>query len=88
MNMAYEQKDNSGSLFRNERKTTQNHPDFTGSVKVGGVEYWLSAWTKPPKDATKKGFFSLAFTPKDQQQQKPQQSGGDEPAPEFGDLPF
>jgi hypothetical protein len=87
MNMAYEQKDNSGSLFRNERKTTQNHPDFTGSVKVGGVDYWLSAWTKPGKDG-KKGFFSLAFTPKDDQQQKPQQNNGDAAAPEFGDLPF
>jgi hypothetical protein len=59
--MAYELKDNSGSLFRNEKKETDKHPNATGTVMVGGVEYWISAWTK---DGPKGKFQSLAFQPK------------------------
>jgi hypothetical protein len=60
--MAYELKDNSGSLFRNEKKETDKHPNATGTVMVGGVEYWISAWTK---DGAKGKFQSLAFKPKE-----------------------
>jgi uncharacterized protein (DUF736 family) len=59
--MAYETKPNRGSLFKNDRKTEDNHPDYTGKVLVGGVEYYLNAWTKKPEG--KKPFFSLSFKP-------------------------
>ena len=60
--MAYEQKDNSGSLFKNDQKKSSTHPDYKGSAKVDGQEYWLSAWIKQ----TKKGqtYMSLSFTEK------------------------
>ncbi len=58
--MAYEQRDNSGSIFKNEKKTTDNHPNMTGKCLIGGVEYWVSAWTK---DGTKGKWQSLAFKP-------------------------
>lgn len=61
-----EQRDNDGSLFRNQKKTTEKHPDYTGKATIGGVEYWLSAWVKWPKSGGEK-FMSLAFTPKDEQ---------------------
>ena len=35
---------NSGALFKNERKETDKHPDYKGSINVDGVEYWISAW--------------------------------------------
>ena len=38
--------DNSGSLFKNDRKTMDRHPDMRGKITVEGTEYWLSAWTK------------------------------------------
>lgn len=60
--MAYELRDNSGSLFKNDRKTKDTQPSYKGTVMVGGVEYWISAWVK---DGQKGKFFSLAFDVKE-----------------------
>ena len=57
---------NSGLLSRNDRKESEKHPDFKGSINVAGVDYWLSAWVKERKDGTGK-FFSLSVQPKDAQ---------------------
>lgn len=60
--MAYEQKDNSGSVFKNDRKEKDSHPDRTGTALIDGVEYWISGWIKSGK---KGDFLSLAFKRKD-----------------------
>ena len=60
---AYEQRELSGSLFKNAKKVSENQPNATGSALIGGVEYWVSAWTK--KDKNGNPWQSLAFTPKD-----------------------
>ncbi|NBT61386.1 MAG: hypothetical protein EBT02_06365 [Planctomycetia bacterium] len=53
--MAYEMKDGQFSLFKNIRKETEKHPDYTGSIMVDGREHWLSAWLKDGKNGK---FFS------------------------------
>ena len=55
---------NRGVLFKNDRKETESHPDYTGSLNVGGVEHWFSAWIKTSKSGNK--FMSLSLgKPKD-----------------------
>lgn len=44
--MAYEERNNSGSMFPNARKEQDNHPDWEGSIMVDGKSYWLKAWNK------------------------------------------
>lgn len=39
---------NRGSIWPNDKKITDNHPDFTGTLNVNGVEFWVSAWKRKP----------------------------------------
>lgn len=56
-------KDLTGSLFKNDRKNTANHPDYTGSIMVNGQEFWLSAWLKDRSGGGK--YMSLGLKAKD-----------------------
>ena len=56
--MAYIPKEGSGSLFKNDRKATETHPDYTGSIMVNGREHYLSAWVK---EGAKGKFFSVSI---------------------------
>lgn len=62
--MAYELKVNQGSLFVNNRKQLDTHPDMTGEINVGGCVYWVSGWSKLAKDGKK--WLSLSVRPKQQ----------------------
>lgn len=42
--MAYEHKENNGTLFPNGRKRKETDPDYTGSINVNGVLFWLNGW--------------------------------------------
>lgn len=84
--MAYEQRDNSGSLFKNDRKEKETHPDYKGQAMVNGVEVWMSAWLKVSSNGSK--FMSFSFQPKDQ---KPSSQAAPAPKadPDFDeDMPF
>jgi len=59
-----QQRDNSGVLFKNDRKEAENHPDYRGEINVGGKTFWLSAWIKT---GAKGKFMSLAIKPRDEQ---------------------
>ena len=37
---------NRGSIWMNDKKDTENHPDFKGSLNVNGQEFWVSAWKR------------------------------------------
>ena len=82
--MAYETKDNSGSIFANDKKETESHPDGKGSAMIDGVEYWVSSWNRKTQDG--KPWRSMAFKRKDVQQNKPKQ--GQQDSRDDSDVPF
>lgn len=55
--MAYDNT-NSGALFKNNRRQKDTHPEFTGKLNVGGVDYYLNGWRKAPEG--KEAFISLS----------------------------
>ena len=80
-----EVRDNSGVLFKNDKKVNDSHPDYKGSIMVAGVEYWLSSWIKEGKNGK---FMGLALMPKDDSRgsNKPVTSNG--VADMDSDIPF
>lgn len=48
--MAFEQREGSGVLFKNDRKQPESkQPDYQGSVTIGGKEWRLAGWIKQGK---------------------------------------
>ena len=56
---------NRGSLFKNDKKTEEKHPDLSGSINIEGTEYWISGWSKMSKSGQK--FLSLSVRQKQEQ---------------------
>ena len=88
-------RDNSGAMWKNKRKKTENHPDFTGECLIGGQAYWLSGWARESAQGNR--YTSLAFKPKaprpdyqaPQSNAQPQrrEPGSDDEGP-GGDIPW
>ena len=85
---------NRGSVWKNDKKLTDQHPDLTGSLNVEGVEYWVSAWKRKEGANPKAPLLSFSVKRKDEVQKA---APKDEPvyetkptAPEefFDDIPF
>jgi len=81
--MGYEQRENSGTLFRNEKGDNPARPDYRGEALVDGVEYRVSAWVK---DGKKGKFLSMAFEAKETLAE--QQERQDELQDAAADYPF
>jgi hypothetical protein len=62
--MAFELRDNSGSLWVNDHKTEETHADRSGTVMVDGKLYFCNGWLKKTKDG--KPYLSLSFKLKEE----------------------
>ena len=54
-----ENKINSGVLFKNDKKTSPNQPDYRGKGNSFGKEVEIAAWIKQGKNGS---FLSLSFS--------------------------
>jgi len=79
--MAYEQKDNSGAIFKNDKKEKDTQPDYKGKCVIDGVEKQISLWVKKSKSGMT--YMSAAF-------QDPYNGGGSKgsSAQANDDIPF
>jgi uncharacterized protein (DUF736 family) len=54
-----ETKNNSGAIFKNDKKTAETHPDYKGKVNVNGKDMEVALWLKESKSGLK--YFSATF---------------------------
>lgn len=57
--MSYEQKQNTGAAFSNDKKGNSKAPDWKGKVNIDGVEKEIALWER---QGNKGKFFSIAFS--------------------------
>jgi len=83
---------NRGSLWGNDKKESDRHPDFKGSINIEGKEYWLSGWKRKPDANPKAPALSLSVQSKDAVQQQGVQQAQQAAAPAqpelSDDIPF
>ena len=88
--MAYEPKDGSGSLFKNDKGGNDKRPDYRGDIMLDGKVYELAAWIK---EGNKGKFMSLSGKPKEardeqsRSQTRRTEAQKGNPAPTFEDDP-
>ena len=89
-------KEKSGALFKNDKKTSDKAPEYTGTIMIEGISYRLAAWLNTSQKGLK--YMSLAASipkPKDQSNQRadyqqPQQQDEQQQQEAFidDDIPF
>lgn len=78
--MGNEQRDNTGALFRNDKKKDGDKlPLYTGPCMVNGRAMRMAAWLKDGRDGQK--FMSIQFT-------EPQDGSGSRGGQQDNDEPF
>jgi len=81
--MAYTPQPNTGVLFKNNKKTNDKQPDYTGNILVGKTEMQLAAWIKEGKNGK---FMSLKMSePREQPSSRTQENGAQDNGE---DMPF
>lgn len=78
---------NSGTLFKNDKKTTDKHPDLNGSCEVDGKKFYVSAWLKEGKNSGKK-FYSLSFKEAGQKEEDRSQVVPEKENDKTDDMPW
>lgn len=82
--MAYENKPNTGAMFKNEKKESEKHPDYTGTFyDKDGVKLNLAMWLNESK--TGKKYFAVAASEWRESEKK---APAESTSADADDLPF
>ncbi len=85
--MAFEQKQNTGALFKNDKATSKDHPQARGDALIDGIPYWVSAWTNIDQKGNR--YQKLKFERKEEKRQARQVSEPRQQERELDDeVPF
>lgn len=68
---------NRGALWSNKDKASDTHADFTGTINIDGVEYFLNGWKR--KEGAKSGSPSLSVSVKRKDKQPSAPQGKSDP---------
>jgi uncharacterized protein (DUF736 family) len=63
--------ENSGAIFKNDKRESENHPMYKGSLNVEGKDFWVSVWVNTSQKSGQK-YMSLKLKPKEQVMQQAQ----------------
>jgi uncharacterized protein (DUF736 family) len=74
-----ENKTNTGAIFKNDKKTSANQPDYRGKVNVNGKEMEIAIWVKTSSAGNT--YFSASFS-------EPYVAPQTQPVVSNDDLPF
>ena len=55
-----ETKANTGAIFKNDKKTAENHPEYKGKINVEGKDFDVALWLKESKAGMK--YFSVSIS--------------------------
>ena len=84
--MAYEPKPGSFSLFKNDKKEKDSHPDYRGDgLDMNGTPVWVSAWIKEGKNGK---FMSCSMQAKDASKTTRRNDGAERNQDVDSDIPF
>ncbi len=74
-----ETRNNTGAIFKNDKKTSANQPDYRGKVNVNGKEMEIALWVKTSSAGN--SYFSASFS-------EPYVAPQTQPVVSNDDLPF
>jgi uncharacterized protein (DUF736 family) len=66
-----QQKENTGAIFKNEKKTPDTQPEYKGKINVDGVEKDIALWVNTSKSGLT--YFSAKISEPFKSEERPQQ---------------
>lgn len=88
--MAYDNT-NRGSLWKNQDKEKETHPDFKGNLNVNGTEFWVSAWKRKEGANPNAPLLTFSIQEKEQRNMSPPPQQQQQPSTDESfddDIPF
>lgn len=80
---------NRGAIFKNDQKKTDSHPDFTGSLNVDGIEFWVNAWKRKAGASEKSPALTFSVKMKDSAPKQDKTVSQSQTSDDFeDDIPF